>query len=215
MCHTPTQLKPNNQSPLNIIDITAILPYYITVFLTESNTNLLQFQNVRRVVQVSHVSIVNRHVIYPCVLIGLTIHQWERKLFVHVFEHLKCMAPLNEFSNRQKCWLFRIFKNVDIFDGDNDKKITYKIKIFRIMRILRILKLARHSTGLQSLGYTLQQSYNELGLLLLFLAITILIFSSLCYFAEKESNSEMFKSIPDSFWWATITMTTVNTHFIF
>lgn len=84
------------------------------------------------------------------------------------------------------------------------KSVQKALQVFRVFRIVRVLKLARHSKGLKSLGQTLVRSYRELGMLLVFLAVLVLMFGSLGYFAEKEENSEQFRSIPHAFWWACI-----------
>lgn len=83
-------------------------------------------------------------------------------------------------------------------------------QVLRILRIMRVFKMARHSRGLQGLGYTMRASYKELGLILMFVGIGILIFSALTYMSEKEQPSTSFHSVVDAFWWAAITMTTVG-----
>ncbi|XP_047138594.1 shaker-related potassium channel tsha2 isoform X2 [Hydra vulgaris] len=117
------------RQPLNIIDIVAILPFYITIFLRSTNANVASLSILR---------------------------------------------------------------------------------VLRLIRVFRIFKLSRYSKGLKILGYTFKASLQELALLVFFLAIGVVLFSSAAYFCEEREQNTQFQSIIHGFWWAIVTMTTVG-----
>ncbi|MCI4374027.1 hypothetical protein PGIGA_G00001440 [Pangasianodon gigas] len=84
------------------------------------------------------------------------------------------------------------------------------VQVLRLMRSLRMLKLGRHSTGLKSLGMTIAQCYEEVGLLMLFLSVGISIFAMVEYAIEHDMPETTFTNVPCAWWWATTSMTTVG-----
>ncbi|XP_039647580.1 potassium voltage-gated channel subfamily C member 2 isoform X1 [Perca fluviatilis] len=99
------------------------------------------------------------------------------------------------------------------------KDVLGFLRVVRFVRILRIFKLTRHFVGLRVLGHTLRASTNEFLLLIIFLALGVLIFATMIYYAERigampndptGSIHTDFKNIPIGFWWAVVTMTTLG-----
>uniref|UniRef100_A0A8C8E4S8 Potassium voltage-gated channel, Shaw-related subfamily, member 2 n=1 Tax=Oryzias sinensis TaxID=183150 RepID=A0A8C8E4S8_9TELE len=99
------------------------------------------------------------------------------------------------------------------------KDVLGFLRVVRFVRILRIFKLTRHFVGLRVLGHTLRASTNEFLLLIIFLALGVLIFATMIYYAERigakandptASQHTKFKNIPIGFWWAVVTMTTLG-----
>uniref|UniRef100_A0A4X1W8Q8 Potassium voltage-gated channel subfamily V member 2 n=1 Tax=Sus scrofa TaxID=9823 RepID=A0A4X1W8Q8_PIG len=89
-------------------------------------------------------------------------------------------------------------------------KVGQVLRVMRLMRIFRILKLARHSTGLRAFGFTLCQCYQQVGCLLLFITMGIFTFSAAVYSVEHDVRGTNFTSIPQAWWWAAVSISTVG-----
>ncbi|XP_018100233.1 potassium channel, voltage gated Shal related subfamily D, member 3 L homeolog isoform X1 [Xenopus laevis] len=92
----------------------------------------------------------------------------------------------------------------------NNEDVSGAFVTLRVFRVFRIFKFSRHSQGLRILGYTLKSCASELGFLLFSLTMAIIIFATVMFYAEKGSTSSKFTSIPASFWYTIVTMTTLG-----
>lgn len=83
------------------------------------------------------------------------------------------------------------------------------LTVLRIFRIAKIVRLSRRSVKIRLLFRTLAKSGNAFTLLFVVIAFATLLFGTLIYYAERGDNEE-FKSIPHTFWYCVVTMTTVG-----
>lgn len=72
------------------------------------------------------------------------------------------------------------------------------MKILNISKIFLLFKISRHSASLKKLGETIKKSSKELSILLVYLTIGVIFFSSIVFYCEKDTPE--FSSIPATFW---------------
>ena len=82
------------------------------------------------------------------------------------------------------------------------------IRIFRLLRIFRILKLDRYIGASSILFESVRSSKHKIIVFLSFVTAVAVIMGALMYLIEGPKNG--FNSIPESIYWAIVTLTTVG-----
>ncbi len=81
-------------------------------------------------------------------------------------------------------------------------------RVLRLLRIFRIFKLTHFLSEMSFLNAALKASAKKISIFMLFVLALVIILGSVMYLVESGQNG--FKSIPDSIYWAIVTITTVG-----
>lgn len=102
------------------------------------------------------------------------------------------------------------------------------LRVLRLARVFRVFKISRYVSWIVIFVNAIYYSLQPMGMLLYVIVIAVVFFSSLLYFLERgtwnpeagyyerefplsgEIKISPFQSIPETFWWCIITMTTVG-----
>lgn len=88
--------------------------------------------------------------------------------------------------------------------------IPLDLRFLRLARLLRVLKLTRYSAATNLLFEVLREEARVMGAAVFMLFLLLMLMASATYYAENGVQPDAFANIPQSMWWAVITVTTVG-----
>jgi voltage-gated potassium channel len=84
------------------------------------------------------------------------------------------------------------------------------LRILRLMRFFRLFRLTAYTRATKMVTNVFKSRFSELMLAFILTAFLIVIASCLVYFVEHNAQPDKFTSIPDTIYWAVVTLTTVG-----
>jgi len=86
--------------------------------------------------------------------------------------------------------------------------VLLDIRILRLIRVFRVFKLKKYVTGGNTMMIALRKSRPKILSFLLFVILTSIVLGSIMHVVEGQDNG--FETLPDSIYWAIVTLTTVG-----
>lgn len=84
------------------------------------------------------------------------------------------------------------------------------LRIFRLTRLLRVLNLEEFDRSLQAISHSIGRRKHLLVVSVVAMLTVAYCFAALIYMVEHEVQPERFSSIPETIWWAIVTLTTIG-----
>lgn len=84
------------------------------------------------------------------------------------------------------------------------------LRFVRVLRLFRLFKLGRYSKAMITIQEVFKNKKEELTISLVLVSILLVLSSSMMYYAENRVQPEAFSSIPATFWWSVVTLSTVG-----
>ncbi len=119
--------------------------------------------------------------------------------------------------NKKTAYIFSFYGLIDLFSviptylgyfvtgGPSGLSI---IRSLRLLRVFRIFKLSRYVSESQMLIKAMYASRHRIGVFFFFVIMIVVVLGSVMYIVEGEKSG--FSSIPQSIYWAVVTLTTVG-----